>query len=146
MEIIDLNKNNIDMLLEFIQRNKSDITFFHPHNFTVNDIINILDKKINDQYKIIIHENKVVGYGLLRGWDENYEIPSLGIIIDFQFRGIGIANMFMIYLETESRLRGAKKIRLVVYKNNIKAINIYKKLGYDLKEYDETQLIGFKNL
>jgi len=146
MEILNLTIPRIPMFLEFIERNKTDISFFHPHAFNYEAVKSIIQRKNNDQYKIIIHDNKVIGYGLLRGWDGGFEIPSLGIMIDSEYRGTGISKMFMIYLESECKIRGVKKIRLVVYKNNIKAINTYKKLGYDLTEHDNTQLIGFKNL
>ena len=146
MEIINLTHVTIPALIDFAKRNESDLAFFHPHPFDYDVIKNKITWITNDQYKIIIHEGEVIGYGLLRGWDEGYEIPSLGIMIDSKYRGTGLSKMFMRFLETEAKIRGAQKMRLVVYKNNIKAVNTYKSLGYDLQEHDETQLIGFKNL
>jgi ribosomal protein S18 acetylase RimI-like enzyme len=67
-------------------------------------------------------------------------------MIDSNYRGMGIATMFMIFLESICKIKGSKQIRLVVSKENIKAVNTYKKLGYPLEEYTELQLIGIKNL
>lgn len=146
MEIVDLDISYLPDFIDFVNNNLHDLNFFYPHPFDINTVSSILLKKKEDQYKIIIHEDKIIGYGLLRGWDEGYDIPSLGIMIDRNHRGIGLSKMFMSFLESVSKIKGAKKIRLVVSKENFKAVNTYKKLGYSLEEYNEKQLIGFKDL
>ena len=40
----------------------------------------------DDLYFLQIKDNEIAGYAMLRGWDEGYTIPSLGIALhpDFQ--------------------------------------------------------------
>jgi len=52
----------------------------------------------------------------------------------------------MEHLHLISINRGAKKVRLRVYKQNYKAISLYNKLGYELTDFDENTLVGFKTL
>jgi ribosomal protein S18 acetylase RimI-like enzyme len=146
MEIIDFKIEHIPQFIDFINSNLTGLKFFYPHPVDYDTILSILMRKKEDQFKIILHEDKIIGYGLLRGWDDGYDIPSLGIMIDSNYRGMGIATMFMIFLESICKIKGSKQIRLVVSKENIKAVNTYKKLGYPLEEYTELQLIGIKNL
>ena len=91
-------------------------------------------------------ENKIIGYGLLRGWDEGYDIPSLGIMIDSSYRGKGLSYQMMEYLHKAAKEKNASQIRLTVYKQNNKAISLYKKLGYTFSEKNEEELIGITDI
>ena len=58
-----------------------DVRFFHPHEFTEEAVNRICQHKGQDYYCLMIRFDEIVGYGMLRGWDEGYEIPSLGIAV-----------------------------------------------------------------
>jgi RimJ/RimL family protein N-acetyltransferase len=146
MEIVNFTTTYIDNFIKFIENNNSDLLFFHPHEMNYDSIFSILSNKKNDKYKIVIYEDRVIGYGILRGWDEGFEIPSLGIMIDKDFRGIGLSKTIMKFLESTARIMGAKKIRIVVHKDNQVAYNLYKSLNYEFETYNENQLISFKKI
>jgi ribosomal-protein-alanine N-acetyltransferase len=146
MEIINFEIKYIELFLEFINRNEKDLFFFHPHNMEYNTIKSILTNNKNDKYKIVLFENKIIGYGILRGWDEGFEIPSLGIIIDKDYRGLGLSKLLINYLEFIAKISKSEKIRIVVHKNNLVAYNLYKKMNYEFTSYNENQLISFKNI
>ncbi len=122
-----------------------DDEMFHPHPFTKDHISNIIKSK-RDMYFMILVDSNVSGYGLLRGWDDGYSIPSLGIYIEKSFRGRGLAMQLMHHMHLAAKLCKASSVRLKVYKTNYAAIKLYKSLDYKLQEYDQYQLIGLKDL
>jgi len=149
IEIIKLRTNDDYQLNCFFSKLKesgSDKTF-HPHPFTreAADKICDKDKQIgnDDLYVAIKWENHlIVGYGFLKGFEEGYEIPHLGIAITKEFRGKGLSKLLMNYLHTSARMRGCKEIYLKVYKDNEAAVNLYRKLGYELEETNDKELAG----
>lgn len=146
MEIKNFHTQDVHKFIEFIEKNKNDLTYFYPHKMDYENLINMLEKNKLDHYKIVVQQNEIIGYGILRGWEEGYEIPSLGIMIDKNFRGIGLSKLVMNYLEVLSKIMGSKNIRLVVHKNNVIAYNLYKRLNYEFSEHSQTHLIGLKKI
>jgi len=131
---------------EFFFKNKDSYNFFHPHGFSLNDFKREINGKARDMYIFMEEDSEFCGYGILRGWDEGYDMPSLGILISSDKRGKGYASLMMKYLHNVSKDRGAEKIRLTVYKENKRAISLYNKLGYVFSEKNDDELIGIKEL
>ena len=126
-----LSTTNIGLLMDFLSANaKLKVEHFYPHPFTLDYFIYLLLKKTKDYYCMAIIDGKVVAYGLLRGWDEGYEIPSLGVAVDRDFRHRGLGRFLCTYLHMVARLRGATKIRLRVHVDNTNARSLYNSLGY----------------
>jgi ribosomal protein S18 acetylase RimI-like enzyme len=120
---------------------------FHPHPFTPEAAAERARYDGKDVYCLALVGEDVLGYGMLRGWDRGYEIPSLGIAIHPAARGLGLGRAMMAYLHLEARRRGAPKIRLKVYPDNATAVSLYRSLGYGfLPELEEGQLVGYKDL
>jgi ribosomal protein S18 acetylase RimI-like enzyme len=139
-----VNIINAFRLWGFLKNNKNVIEFFYPHPFTLKQIYkNILTR---DYFVMQISGNNVTGYGMLRGWEDGFVTPSLGIIIDKEFRGVGLSKLLMNHLHDVAKQRGAKEVMLKVVKDNTKAINLYKLLDYKLQIYDHKFLIGYKKL
>jgi ribosomal protein S18 acetylase RimI-like enzyme len=145
MIIIKAAENIRDLIIPFF--NSINDKNFTPHPFDGNQMDKII-KEDKDLYYFIIFENKIIAYGMLRGWAEGYDIPSLGIYIDKEYRGLGIGNMLMNFLHISAKLRGSEKIRLTVIKTNTSAISLYRKLGYIFIEDTENsnKLTGFCRL
>ena len=121
---------------------EGDDKIFHPHAFDDETASKIAGSMGMDQYLVVMLDDKIVGYGMLRGWDEGYEIPSLGMIIHKSMRGHGIGMAFIIYLHSVAIVCGAKAVRLSVYESNDKAIRLYKKVGYSFSSQGDGKLIG----
>lgn len=135
LSIEKLDTNNIKQLKDFLLENaRLRFEHFYPHPFDMDYLVYLLLNKTKDYYCMMIINNKVVAYGMLRGWEEGYEIPSLGVAVDENFRGKGLGKLMCEYLRIVAKLKGSTKIRLRVHKDNIKAINLYKSLGYEFKE------------
>ena len=123
-----------------------DLKYFHPHSFTKEEVRRRSQYVGRDLYYVVTEDNRILGYGILRGWDEGYEVPSLGIIIHPSARGQGLAKMFMNFLHVTAFRKGAKQIRLKVYPENVTAVKLYKKLGYMFENGEEGQLVGLVDL
>lgn len=143
-----LSQKYIDSLVQFFEilKQNGDNAFFHPHPLEVEEVKRIIKSSRKDLYYIVVDGLKVLGYGFLRGWDEGYDTPSLGIAVHPALRGSSLGKIFMLFLHTASRLRGSTKIRLKVYKENINAVCLYKKLGYRFSTKEGGQLIGYVDL
>lgn len=116
---------------------------FHPHPLTEAEAQRVARSSGGDVYSIAAAGDRVVGYGLLRGWDEGYTIPSLGIAVHPAARGLGVGRALMIYLHDEARKRNAPSIRLKVYPTNTPGLALYQSLGYVFDgEEDNGQLVG----
>ena len=116
--------------------------YFHPHPLTAADAKKRSAYRGRDFYCILRQGTAVIGYGMLRGWDEGYEIPSLGIVVDPNAQGQGNGRRLMEYLHAEAHARGAKAIRLKVYPDNTRALALYRSLGYEFHEPERGQLVG----
>ncbi|HST30778.1 MAG TPA: GNAT family N-acetyltransferase, partial [Chthoniobacterales bacterium] len=99
-----------------------------------------------DFYCIMLQEDNVVGYGMLRGWDEGYAIPSLGIALDPSVRGRGCSRALMNFLHDTAKKRGATKVRLKVDSRNRPAIELYRSLGYVFEPQTGEELVGLLDL
>ena len=120
---------------------------FKPHPFTDQGVKERVDYKGKDFYCLLVDGLEVVGYGLLRGWDEGYDVPSLGIAVRPGLQGTGRGRSIMQHLHEEARRLGAKQVRLRVRKENEPAIRLYEEFGYALKpDAEEGFLVGFASL
>ena len=148
MEILLAKPKHIDQMMVFFEslKNSEDTAFFHPHSFSRQEILAILEKEKKDLYYIVTGDEKVLGYGILRGWDEGYSVPSLGVAVSPNARGIGIGKLLVQFLHAVCRERGCEKIRLKVYKNNVLAVKMYEKFGYTFSAEEEKQIIGYCEL
>ncbi|MCB2153946.1 GNAT family N-acetyltransferase [bacterium] len=120
-----------------------DAEYFHPHPFTGAHARQVCGHTGKDQYLALISRNEIRCYGLLRGWDEGFDIPSLGIIVHPAFRGRGYSSLMMMYLHAVAAEAGAMKIRLKVYEDNTLAKRLYEKLGYEFVSREKGQLVGY---
>lgn len=149
IEICHTDLNLEEPLKKFFQdicEYGSDL-YFHPHSFTKESAYNIANYHGKDLYYLLLDRKRVVGYGILRGWDEGFDIPSLGMIIHPTERGKGLGKLLMEFLHSVARLRGAKHIRLKVYPENKIALELYKKAGYIFEEeLVDDQLVGYKKI
>jgi GNAT superfamily N-acetyltransferase len=127
-------------------KKSGDDRHFHPHPLTDEEAKRRAEYSGTDLYYVLVEGDTVLGYGMLRGWDEGYEVPSLGIVIHPSVRGTGLGGLFMHFLHTVARRRGANKVRLKVYSDNTSAVALYKKLGYTFQTEETEQLVGFLDL
>jgi len=133
-------------MLEFFSalEESGALKYFHPHPFTPEHISKLLTQPRADYYAVMLEGDAVVGYGMLRGWDDGYDVPSLGIGIHPLHHRKGYGRTMMQHLHHEAAKRGASKVRLRVYESNTRAVSLYKDLGYVFSKDtdDDTKLVG----
>jgi ribosomal protein S18 acetylase RimI-like enzyme len=123
-----------------------DDALFHPHPFNADQAERLCAYTGQDLYYVALANGEVLAYGMLRGWDEGYEMPSLGIAVHPQVRGKQIATALMHFLHSAALHRGVKRIRLKVYRNNAAARKLYDKFGYRYETSTGAELVGFCDL
>jgi len=146
MEIRRLDYEHIDGLIDLYEFNEKEFGRFTPHPFTRESLTKIIKESVLDLFYVAVFNSTIIGYTMLRGMDEGYAVPRLGIAVDKGVYGTGVATTLMEHLEATCRLRGYKEISLRVYKDNPRAYNFYIKLGYDYRPYDNESVLGFKEL
>lgn len=148
LEITKINNNHIQELMElfgFIEHDEDAKNFFYPHPFTYQHASFIANNVEKDIYVLAKYNSKILSYGMLRGWDEGYQVPSLGIYVVQESRSIGLGKFMLEYLHLSAKLRGAISVRLKVHRNNERALRLYQKIGYkfDLdSEEHNPQILG----
>lgn len=107
-----------------------DQTFFRPHPMTAEEALRISRLRGRDIYLIGRVGGEAVAYGMLRGWDEGYDTPSLGVGVRHDFEHQGYGGAMMRALHRAAREGNATRIRLRVHPRNARAIRLYRSMGY----------------
>ena len=96
----------------------------------------------------MLQADVLVGYGMLRGWNEGFRVPSLGIYVAPRMRGTGAARFLMEHMHESAKRAGARKIRLKVHIENVAARRLYLSIGYrfDGPAQADGQMVGFFDL
>jgi len=135
--------------VEIVQRFFEDLSgdshtmqAFHPHPFTREQAVATAAYDGRDYYAALLIGDEMAVYGMLRGWDAGYEIPSLGIAVSQSHRGLGLGCVMMHYLHAAARAHGAPSIRLKVYRTNVAAVGLYRRMGYVLSDLNDREWLG----
>lgn len=123
-------------------RDGGDERFFHPHPLTADEAARLGAYAGRDLYYAAVDGGEVAAYAMLRGWDEGYAVPSLGIAVRPSARGTGLARAFMHFLHAAARRRAAPRVRLKVYRANAGALALYRSLGYVFDDDGGDELVG----
>jgi len=141
---VEFERQFADFLLRLAVN--GDEATFHPHALTREAAAELVRYRGRDLYYAFVDEEQVLAYGMLRGWDQGFDIPSLGIAVDPSARGCGIGLALMYFLQAVARRRGSASIRLTVAASNRPAIKLYERLGYRFEPYRESDLLGILSL
>lgn len=136
------------MKYELISADNDDITylkdtklynvFSYAHDLSeeeISKINNYIDKHIPMEiecYKIIICDNKKVGCCLAVKKDDGVILDEIYLEEEYRNKGIG-TNIIKKILQNNSI------VYLWVYKENVKAISLYEKLGFNIVEETESR-------
>ena len=123
-----------------------DTTFFRPHPFSAGEARRLANYAGRDVYAILTVDGRAVAYGMLRGWDEGYATPSLGIAVRRSAQRRGYGRMMMKALHDAARARGASRVRLRVHRDNDVARRLYESVGYRYDGEDRGELVMIADL
>jgi ribosomal protein S18 acetylase RimI-like enzyme len=137
-KIISINKNNTNLIDEFIKNagdslssfryfEKRSISFIENHLYTC----------------VLLFEGVSVGYGHL---DYENKIVWLGIALAQDYTGKGFGKKIMLHLINFAEENNIKKIRLSVDLLNFNAINLYKNTDFKVLMKNENHYIMEKKI
>jgi ribosomal protein S18 acetylase RimI-like enzyme len=150
LEIVRLTPQWHDELCSFLQDIKAsgDNVFFYPHPIDTASLHRITSLNGQDLYYLMVEQRKIVVYGMLRGWDEGYHIPSIGLVTHPSARRQGLSSALGDFFLVLAARRGASKIRVRVHISNKASLGLFKKMNYIFEEQADAAglLTGFRRL
>lgn len=111
---------------------RDEQAFFHPHPFSPKEITRICSQPGQDYFCGAFLGSAMVAYGMLRGWNEGFQHPSLGLAVRPDQRGRGWGRLMLGHLHGFARARQVSRIRLTVYRHNEEALRLFLLAGYRL--------------
>ena len=123
-----------------------DGNFFYPHPLTPEEARKLCRCSGLDQYFVATVNGRILGYGMLRGWDEGYAIPSLGLATHPDARSQGLSEFLMRGLIQEARNRRAPQLRLTADASRLRLIKFFVRHGFVFSPFKPGRLLGMLDL
>jgi perosamine synthetase len=105
---------------------------FHPHPLDAATAEEIASYSGRDLYLASFAGNRIVGYAIVRGWDEGFEIPSFGVAVAAAERDSGVGSELLAECIRLARERGAETLMLKVHAENERALSWYRAAGFEV--------------
>ncbi len=121
--IIDLTISNVDL----INRLEKQFPYFFLSN---NEIIKDLNNNVFSKYFIYVKESNIIGFVNYFDIYDRYEIVN--IFVTETYRNKKIGSKMLEHLIKLGEKQNIKNITLEVKKDNIVAINLYKKYNFEI--------------
>ncbi len=121
-----------ELLAQLFERNRiSAVTIgFDPFPLTGQEARRIALVPHQDEYYVAARAGGLVGFSMLRGFEEGYEVPSFGIFVDHEAQGEGVGRLLTASTIAAARRRRCPSVRLSVYAGNSVACRLYTSLGF----------------
>jgi len=148
LEIKKIDFNHSEILYNLlIKENKEYIKYFTPFDLdNYYNIFNKLKEVKNDLYYGIFINNLLIGIFMMRGFDEEYEIPCFGVYISSKYSRMGILKIILNYCHSLCKINNIEKMMLKVHINNIIAIKSYEKFGFEFSHLQNDNMIYYKKI
>lgn len=133
LEVRPLGPGDGDALAELFTRNDRDAVTrtFDPFPLTADVAHRLAEHAGRDRcFGAFDPTGELVAMSMLRGWDEGFEIPSLGMLVDHEHHGRGIGGAVLDATIAAARGLGAGAVRLSVYATNPVAHRLYRGRGF----------------
>jgi ribosomal protein S18 acetylase RimI-like enzyme len=103
---------------------------FNPFPLTRATALSLLGAERSDRFYGGFVGDAWAAFAMLRGWDEGFDVPSLGVLVDRQWQGRGIGGWITDFAIDEARRLKCRRVRLSVYASNDAALRIYVRRGF----------------
>lgn len=104
--------------------------FFSPFGYDEASIADAFARQGQDIFTGLFWDEQIVGFFMLRGWNEGYEVPSFGILIDKRYRGYGLEMAALDAAKVICRLRNVSRLMIKMHPDNISAKGVARKTGF----------------
>ncbi len=95
------------------------LRFFYAFGSDEAAIAEMLSASKRDIYSGIFWQGGLIGVFMLRGWDDGYEVPSFGVLIDEKYRGGAFMRLTLDTAKLICRLSGAKRLMAKIHPDNV---------------------------
>jgi len=95
------------------------LRFFYAFNADESAITAILSASKMDIYSGLFWQEELVGVYMLRGWDDGYDVPAFGVLIDEKYRGGAFMRLALDTAKLICRLSGAKRLMAKIHPENV---------------------------
>lgn len=130
-KIIPLEAKDAPRLSAMLRSQSPDyVRFFTPFSFDESALVDILVHRRQDIFMGIYWQDELAGFFMLRGWDEGYEAPSYGVLIDERYSGYGLTRLSLKMVKSICKLRGAPRIMLKVHPENTVAKSLFEEARF----------------
>lgn len=132
IRIREVSTADAQELARFFDANATSATLrhFRPFRLDAKTAHQIAVLPRRDGYYVAILGQRIVGLSMLRGWDEGFEIPSFGVVIDERLRGQGVGRRLTLWTLEAAQRRGCRRVRLSVNATNRVGVRLYESLGF----------------
>ena len=133
-KLVKSKEIDINRLIEY----KKQTVYSYAHNLTdeeINKINNYIKNEVIElleYYNNIIIDNKIIGCLLLTNKDDGKLLDEIYLEEEYRNKGIGTDIIKNIINNNDI-------VYLWVYKENIKAVSLYKRLGFNIIEETDTR-------
>jgi len=115
----------------FLENNRPEITdLFRAFAMDATSAKRICHGPRRDRYFAMYEGEMIVCFGMLRGWDEGYEVPTFGLTADHRSNGRGHGWRMWRWAIGLARDLGAKKLRITTDLKNAIILGMAAKLGF----------------
>jgi len=138
LEIIELTSDSASILSQkLLEESKDYIGHFIPFDFSESSVKKILSEKKSDKYFGLFINKELIGFYMLRGFDEGYETPSYGVWISSGYSNKGLSTLTLYHAFSFCKINKIKTLMLKVHPDNSIAKNLYEKVGFKQTGFDE---------
>lgn len=132
LAITEIKPRDGQELALFFQQNDTPMVThaFNPFPLTDESARRIACNREQDRFYIARFHRELVGFGMLRGFQAGYALPSLGILIGVPYQGRGFGRRLIEEVVRATSMLGCDGVRLSVYNWNRRAIRLYESLGF----------------
>ena len=132
VDVREIGPEDRGELARFLEENDRPeiVRTFNPFPMTAETAERIATAPRRDRYYGAFDDRRLVGLSMLRGWDEGYEVPSFGIVVDHRAHDRGIGGRLTAFTVDAARALGAPSVRLTVYASNGRGVHLYSRLGF----------------
>ena len=108
--------------------------YFIPFPTDIKSLEKKLESIREDRYWGMWFESKLVGFFMMRGFDEGYQRPSFGVYISSVYSGKGLSGLALDYCMSWCRVNKIETMILKVHPDNRYARQAYEKAGFTVIE------------
>ncbi|MBA3240173.1 MAG: GNAT family N-acetyltransferase [Acidobacteria bacterium] len=95
--------------------------FFHAFSFAADQIAKMLAERGQDIYMGLLWQDELAGFFMLRGWNEGYDVPTLGTFVAEKYRGYGFMQLTVELTKVICKLRGTSRVMYKSHPDNAPA-------------------------